>query len=681
MKEAEYHAAASAAFNLHRAGRLDAAEAGYRAILEARPDAAEILQLLGTLLGQSERLNDARDTLLRATALAPENADAQYNLAECLFRLGDVSAATHAYRAALAAHPAHTEAAIGLSGLLMEAGDASSAADVARAALTHAFDHPLLLTQLGAALLDMDRPAEARDHLERALRLAPDHVLAKRNLASALIELEAFEQALEILRPLVNAKPRSVELLQLAALALSASGQYTRAKPAVERILEIEPENIVAINMLSDIASRMGDGDLALEQTRRAAELTPDSAHAAARLAHILERMSKLEEASDWIDRALDLEPANALARVTAARIARRSGDTGSALALLEQIDTAAESDWLAANILFERGQTEEALERHDAAFATFEAAHATRAKTYEARRRDAESHAATQQALLDIFKAKDVRQMIAAWATDVPADGLATPSFLVGYPRSGTTLVERLLDAHEGVTATPELPMVNAMRNALDAAAPGGVAYPQSLARIGTEEIRKMRALYWGLLHDTHIEEVGDRQVVDKHPLNLDHLGLIARTFTGAKVLVALRDPRDVCVSCFTTDFFPNNVTIRFHSLAETARAYAATMRLWMRYRDILPLEFHTYRYEDLARNPREELGRIVDFFGLDWHDALLESADRNVGHYVTTPSYTGVTERVNTRAVGRWRGYAGQLEPVIPLLEPFIEAFGYDE
>ena len=135
------------------------------------------------------------------------------------------------------------------------------------------------------------------------------------------------------------------------------------------------------------------------------------------------------------------------------------------------------------------------------------------------------------------------------------------------------------------------------------------------------------------------------------------------------------------MCISCFTTDFIPNNVTVRYHDLAETARAYAATMRLWLRYRDILPLETMVYRYEDLVRDPRAVLGRIVDFYGLEWHDDLLESAGANVGRYVTTPSYTGVTESVNTRAVGRWAGYAAELAPVMPLLQPYIDAFGYGD
>ncbi len=680
MNQTELSTALTDALRLHHSGRLEEAEAVYRQILDAHPDTPDVLQLLGTLLGQTGRLEDARASLERAVELQPSHADAHYNLGECLHHMGDDARACDAYQAALAARPGHTEAAIGLSGLLLAAGDASKAVEINNAALTHAPEHPLLLVQLGASLLDAGRPVDARVHLEKAVRLAPEFALARRNLATALIQLEAFDPALDLLRPLVNAEPRSVELLQLAAAALSATGQHARAKPAAQRILEIDPNNVAANHLLSDIAANLGDGDLALEHARRAATLAPDSAPESAQLAELLERMSLLDDAREWVDRALRLEPDNTLARVTAARLTRRSGDTAGALSLLERIDVGEERAWLAANVLFERGQVLEALDRHAEAFTTFENAHATRATTWQARARDADEHARTQEALATLFEADDAVRWIAGWQDNVVADALATPSFLVGYPRSGTTLVERLLDAHDRVTATPELPMVNAMRNALDTAAPGGGVYPGALAHIGPEEIGKLRALYWEILHERHIEDIGDRQVVDKHPLNLDHLGLIARTFPGAKVIVALRDPRDVCISCFTTDFFPNNVTVRYRDLQETARAYAGTMRLWLRYREILPIETLVYRYEDLVRDPRAVLGRIVEFLELDWREALLESADANVGHYVTTPSYTGVTETVNTRAVGRWEGYAEALAPVIPMLQPYIHAFGYD-
>jgi tetratricopeptide (TPR) repeat protein len=682
VNDAEYRAAATEAFERHRAGHLDEAETAYRKILDARPDTPEILQLLGTLLGQAGRLDDARTTLEDAIRLQPENAEAQYNLAECLFRLDDAAAAGNAYRAALAARPDHVEAAIGLSGLLLAAGEAAEATDITRAALDHASGHPLLLAQLGASLLESGDPAAARVHLETAVRQMPDHALARRNLAATLIKLEEFKPALELLRPLVNAEPRAIELLLLAGVALHKSGQHARARPAAERALEIDPDNVAAINLLGDIAVNLGDGDLALDCARRAAARVPEGADEAAALAERLERLSLLDEAREWTARALALAPEHRLALMIEARLIRRSGDAAGAMKILDRIDTDSEEAGIAANILFERGQLLEALDRHAEAFETFEEAHKNRALTWHARARDAEKHANTQNALLALFEADSAPDWVAGWSADKSAsDGIATPCFLVGYPRSGTTLVERLLDAHNGVTATPELPMIDAMRHALDTAAPGGALYPQALSDIGAEEVGRLRALYWDILRESHAEAVGDRRVVDKHPLNLDHLGLIARTFPGAKVVVSLRDPRDVCISCFTTDFAPNNVTVRYRDLQETARAYSATMRLWLRYREILPLETFAYRYEDLVDDPRTVLAQIIDFLGLDWHDELLESAGTNVGRYISTPSYTGVTEGVNARAVGRWKGYAEQLEPVMPLLRPYIEAFGYDD
>ncbi len=101
--------------------------------------------------------------------------------------------------------------------------------------------------------------------------------------------------------------------------------------------------------------------------------------------------------------------------------------------------------------------------------------------------------------------------------------------------------------------------------------------------------------------------------------------------------------------------------------------------MELWQRYREILPLHNFVYRYEDLVESPREVLGRIVDFLGLPWHDELLEGGRDSAGTFISTPSYETVVQPINTRAVARWRNYPDQLAPIMPILQPFIEDFGY--
>ena len=235
------------------------------------------------------------------------------------------------------------------------------------------------------------------------------------------------------------------------------------------------------------------------------------------------------------------------------------------------------------------------------------------------------------------------------------------------------------MLGAHPDVVATDELNMVEVMKNELVAHAGRDDAYPSALDELDAAGLRRLRQCYWDYFHEHHLDPVGDRRVVDKQPFNLDHLGLIYRAFPDAKVLVALRDPRDVCISCFATDFAANPATVQFLDFERTARAYATLMALWQRYREILPLTMFTYRYEDLVSAPRDVVGRIVEFFELPWHDDLLEGGYKSAGTYISTPSYSSVVEPINTRAVARWQGYADKLEPVLPLLQPFIDDFGY--
>ncbi|MBO6783999.1 MAG: sulfotransferase [Alphaproteobacteria bacterium] len=668
------------ALQLHKSGHLPEARTAYERILSAHPDSADALFLLGVLHGQVGRLEDSRACLHRACDLAPDNLDARYNLAECLRRLGDTEAARVEFDLVLSNDPGHVEAALTLSRLLLELGRNPEAVETCQRALAHNPANPKLLCQLGTAHLDAGDPAAARGPLEHAMESAPDFALAQRNLAAALIGLEDFNGAIELLLPLVNDNPRSTDYLQLAALALSRSGQYVRARPALERIVQLEPDNLEALGQLVYTCRITGDIDAALVHGRRAVEIAPDSAGAAAQLAGLFERVSRLDDAREWADRAVALDPDEPRANLVIARLLRRAGDPLAALSSVDRVLRPATDAALRASLQFERGHIAEELDRMSEAIDAFGEAHRARAKTWRSRTRTSSWHRDTQERLAAAFANNVKTSEIRNWQEQLPDDGLGTPSFLVGFPRSGTTLVERMLDAHEEITATPELTMVNHMRETLKEISGNEESYPDALWRLGPDEVGRLRSAYWDYLSRHHNETVAGRHVIDKHPLNTDHLGLIARAFPGAKILVALRDPRDVCVSCYTTDFIPNRVTTRFGDIEETARAYAATMTLWRAYRDCLPLEMHSYRYEDLVHDPRTTLRNIVDFLGFAWNDRLLEEPHSQTGRHISTPSYARVSEPVDTRAVARWRKYKELLAPALPLLEPFVAEFGYD-
>jgi len=220
----------------------------------------------------------------------------------------------------------------------------------------------------------------------------------------------------------------------------------------------------------------------------------------------------------------------------------------------------------------------------YDEAFQAFSDGNTDRDQAWRVESLNPNIYPSVIKGIHDYFSDNALISRIASWSDLVPDDGLPTPYFLVGFPRSGTTLIERLLGSHPDIATTPELPIVNAMVKTLDDQTGVAGAYPAALDSLDEDTLRRLRQSYWDYLHDNHPDPVDGRQVIDKLPLNQVHLGLIFRAFPDARVLLALRDPRDVCISCFANNFSPNRATVQFLDLERTARTYAAVMALWQR-------------------------------------------------------------------------------------------------
>ena len=167
---------------------------------------------------------------------------------------------------------------------------------------------------------------------------------------------------------------------------------------------------------------------------------------------------------------------------------------------------------------------------------------------------------------------------------------------------------------------------------------------------------------------------------LVDKMPLNIVELGLINVLFPSAKVIVALRDPRDTCLSCFQQRFELTDSMVNFLDIQSTAQAYADVMGLWRHYKPILTLPVLEYRYEDLVADFDGTVGRILEFIGLPWDEAIQGYREAAGKRAIRTPSYQAVTAPVSAQAVGKWKAYEDGLAPVLPVLAPLVAAFGYD-
>jgi hypothetical protein len=245
---------------------------------------------------------------------------------------------------------------------------------------------------------------------------------------------------------------------------------------------------------------------------------------------------------------------------------------------------------------------------------------------------------------------------------------------FLLGFPRSGTTLIEQALAGHPRIVTLEEAPTLAEPYQVFLKSAEG----PGRLAGLSPDEAQAWRARYWQVVRAHGIDPMG-RVFLDKAPAETLSLPVIAKLFPRARILFAVRDPRDVVLSCFINGFQMNAMTYAFTTLVGAAACYGANMKLAGVYRALLPLSLREVRYEALIEDFGGELKAIAAFIGLEYHPAMADVAATAERRIVHTPSAAHVRAGVNRQGLAHWRAYAAELTPVAKALAPWIEQFGY--
>ncbi|MEA2080189.1 MAG: sulfotransferase, partial [Pseudomonadota bacterium] len=295
-------------------------------------------------------------------------------------------------------------------------------------------------------------------------------------------------------------------------------------------------------------------------------------------------------------------------------------------------------------------------------------------ARLWKPRRTESDAFVTHTDKLAGMFTEKSV----ANWRNQKVAKPENNPVFLVGFPRSGTTLLDQVLDSHPGLCTLEEKPMVQAMDALLDKY-PGG--YYENLATLTPSQAAVLRARYFEVVRD-YISPQDGQIVIDKFPFNITQTGLLWRVFPEAKYILAIRHPCDVCISCFRQNFALNAAMSHFLSLEDTVALYVKVMQTWQHYVQILPVVYHQVRYEDLVDDLEREAKSVIKFLGLDWDPVVMDYITHaRSRERINTPSYTQVIKPIYTHAKYRWRRYSEQINPYIEQLQPFITSFSYHE
>lgn len=271
-------------------------------------------------------------------------------------------------------------------------------------------------------------------------------------------------------------------------------------------------------------------------------------------------------------------------------------------------------------------------------------------------------------------------RQLLGRWANAEFTAGQSSPSFVIGFMRSGTTLTQEVLDVHPGVFVSDEVDFVTKMKRELHCIVKAGATTAEKLGLIDFPGILHLREFYWKCVRERFGDAVGERAFIDKFTMNTVDLGLINCVFPDAKVVFVMRDPRDVCLSCFTQLMVPTPTTVQMLTWENTSNFYRQVMDWWIYINEQMTLDCIEFRYEDVVADFESTYRRVFDFLGLTWDPAVVDFHKHAAKKYVASPSRAQVAQPLYASSVGKWRCFQAEFEAVKPILSPYIDRFGYE-
>lgn len=480
----------------------------------------------------------------------------------------------------------------------------------------------------------------------------------------------------------VNRDPRHPEALAGLGQALCWQHRMSEGldylQKAAGQLVEVHSKRDIRFVLeLAEQLHHWGDLETSLQLTELALTLEPLNPVALNNHALFLVRLNRFKDALPFARQVCALHPQEAAFQNTLAIVETRSGDLESARSRFEKVIQTNRQPEQTARALQELVGVLDRLGRYDDAFSTCQKAKVHYRQIPKVASLDKQHVFKT----IAHNKAGYPAGLLTRWSVEDFADSLPTPVFLMGFLRSGTTLTEQILAAHPDVVSSDENDLIYGLTHEIKQLTHCPIDHISSgLQQLDLQQARDLRRLYWQRVGQEYKTfDATKHCFINKVALNSIEIGLIASLFPEARILFALRDPRDVCLSCFQQTFRPTLITVNLADWQAVAEQYAAVMDLWLTIKPMMQPRYLELRYEDTVHDLQGSMSKVFDLLALPWSEEINTFHEKAKSRYVATPSFADVAQPIYNRSLARWRHYEKHVQPIQSLLDPYIKAFGY--
>lgn len=629
-------------------GRPDQAQALLEPLVKKAANDAEAWFLLGLARGQTANLTGAEQAFRRCVKLRADAFAAWDNLGLALLQQGKMEEVERAFRRSIKLNPANPIPHVGLGQLYRVRGELQKSVNELQAALRIDPQQANTHHQLALSLRAANQIPQAIDHIRKATELNPNAVEAWHTLGELSRSQTDFEGALNAFQRALQIHPQAETWFSLGLL-MEELNRRSAAISSYRNALALQPELLPAYIRLGIVLRIDGDIDAARTQLDRALQINPGHPIAVAELAKLLAMQGHYQTALEQLRPLLKGKHTPIEVALAYAEISRPVKQEAEALALLEGIQNLggvpADQE---ESFLFALAKLHEQAAHYEQAFDHYHRSHKLRPLP-----NDIEQHQADMHAIRTHFSRAHLAELPRS------KQDSQRPVFIVGMPRSGTSLIEQILAAHPQVHGGGELPLIWQFVRELPETSGAQEPYPSCVDRLSQHALDTLAREYLDKLTSLDPQAL---RVTDKLPHNFVHLGLIEMLFPQARVIHCLRDPLDTCLSIWFHKFNTSHLYARdLYSLGRYYRAYEKQMAHWAA---ALTLPLMTLRYEELVEDVEGQSRRLVDFCELDWDDACLQFHTHE--RTVNTPSHAQVRQPIYRSAMQRWRHFEPWIGPL---------------